>query len=214
MTNATWLLQQSLTIANATAPVFAKLWRVKWWNALGVVQHLGILQMQKTWIESVAFNCECTAVLRCFRIGNTDSLPCCRQSWKCFLILFWSKTTLPGWTVTLLTNAIANAMANSPQFALPDCIWTSITLRSIVFCSVNKIAAICCFTIGVTELNKLSYTNISASRVAPIVLIVSQCLWPSCRICTSSPLSILNAHMQLAEARWLQTTNRRYLLLH
>ena len=98
---------------------------------------LGILQMQKTWIESAAFNRECTAVLRCFGIGNADSLPCCRQSCKCFLIPFWSKTTLPGWTP--LTDAIENAMANSPQLAFPDCIWTSISLRSIVFCSVNKI---------------------------------------------------------------------------
>ena len=152
----------------------------------------GILQVQKTWMESAAFSFVCSAVLRCFVVGNANSLPCSKQSCKCFLIFFWSKTTLPGWTP--LTNAVAKATANSPQFALPDCIWTSMILRSIVFCSVNKIEAICCFTNGVTERKKLSYTNTSASFVTPIVLIVSQCPWPSCRICTSSPLSMLNAH--------------------
>ena len=60
----------------------------------------------------------CSAVLCYFAVGNANSLPCSRQSCKCILLFFWSKTPLPGWTP--LTNAVTNATANSPQFALPD----------------------------------------------------------------------------------------------
>ena len=179
-------------------PCFAGEWSSKthsvWYSILHQWLHFsiaflssGILQVQRTWMESAAFNFVCSAVLCCFAVGSANSLPCSRLSCKCFLIFFWSKTTLPGWTT--LTNAVAKATANSPQCALPDCIWTSMILRSIVFCSVNKIEAICCFTNGVTEQNKLSYTNTSASFVAPIiVLIVSQCPWPSAEF-AQAPLS-------------------------
>ena len=42
----------------------------------------GILQVQKTWMESAAFDFVCRAVLRCFVLGNANSLPCSKQSCK------------------------------------------------------------------------------------------------------------------------------------
>lgn len=130
----------------------------------------GILSVQKMWIESAVFTVSYGAVLCCYKfvVGQHALIAFPAADSHADIFSSVSGKTLP------CTNAVANAIANNPQFALPDCIWTSMTLSLMSI--VNKIEGICCFTNRMTEWYTLSYNythiNTSASLAAAI-----NCAW-------------------------------------
>ena len=138
--------------------------------------------------------------LHSFIVGNITSRSFCRHMYKCLRIFDWSKVNFPGGI--LFARAVAKATANRAQSQPPACICTSMIFNLIAFSFVHKIEATCFLVYVPTDGYILSYTHTSAPSSAPTVLIVSQCPWPSCKICINSSDRISNPHVWLRQGGW------------